>query len=54
MEDYAAAAYGADGRIRAITAGTLEICRLAAQAYRRRKDGMRVYPAVKMMRLGNK
>ena len=49
MKDYAAAAQGVDGRVKAFTTGTLECCRAAAQCYKRKKDGLRVYPAVKIM-----
>ncbi len=52
MDDYVAIGYDVSGRIKAFTAGTLEICKSAAKAYKRKdKNGFRVYPIVKVMSL---
>jgi len=51
MDDYVAVGYDVAGNIRAFTVGTLECCKSAAKVYRRTKNGMRVYPIVKVMTL---
>ncbi len=49
MNDYVAVAYGVDDRVKAFTTGTLECCKSAARTYKRKKNGFRVYPVVKIM-----
>lgn len=47
--DYVAVGYDAIGKVRAFSTGTKDCCQSAAKAYRRKKDGFRVYPTVKVM-----
>lgn len=49
MTDYVAVAYNVAGYVKAFTTGTLETCKAAARAYKRKKNGMRVYPVVQVM-----
>ena len=49
MVDYVAVGFDVSGYVKAFTTGTLNTCRAAARAYKRKKNGMRVYPVVKIM-----
>lgn len=48
-QDYVAVGYDVAGEVRAFTTGTLECCESAAKVYRRKENGFRVYPTVKIM-----
>lgn len=47
--DYVAVGFDVAGYVKAFTTGTLNCCKAAARVYRRKKNGMRVYPVVKVM-----
>ena len=49
MTDYVAVGFDVAGYVRAFTTGELSVCKATAKAYRRKKNGMRVYPMVKVM-----
>lgn len=49
MTDYVAIGFDVAGYVRAFTTGTLNVCRAAARVYKRKKNGMWVYPVVKVM-----
>lgn len=49
MTDYVAIGFDVAGYVRAFTTGTLNACKAAARTYKRKKNGMRVYPVVKVM-----
>lgn len=47
--DYVAVGFDVAGNVAAFTTGTLECCQSAAKAYRRKENGFRIYPSVKVM-----
>lgn len=49
MNDFVAVGFDVAGYVRAFTTGTHNACKAAARAYKRKKNGMRVYPVVKVM-----
>ena len=49
MTDYVAIGFDVAGYVRAFTTGTLNACKAAARTYKRKKNGMRVYPVVKVI-----
>ena len=49
MTDQVAIGFDVAGYVRAFTTGTLNACKAAARTYKRKKNGMRVYPVVKVM-----
>lgn len=49
MNDFVAVAFDVAGNVKAFTTGTESTCKAAAQAYKRKENGFRVYPVVKVM-----
>lgn len=49
MTDYVAIGFDVAGYVRAFTTGTLNACKAAVRTYKRKKNGMRVYPVVKVV-----
>lgn len=47
--DFVAVAFDIAGNVKAFTTGTENTCKAAARTYKRKKNGFRVYPVVKVM-----
>lgn len=49
MKDFVAVALDAAGNVKAFTTGTENASKAAAKVYRRKENGLRVYPIIKVM-----